>query len=340
MHRATNEKGFTLVELLVVIAIIGILVALLLPAVQAAREAARRTQCVNNLKQVGLALHNHHDTYKRFPPGAAQDQPPFSSQVNGPNDWGSSWMVYLLPYVEQSAMYDKWQFSGSSGVFNANNLALRTGASMEGFQCPSSPLPKTADSQQATAAVNYVAISGAHNGLIAGYTETRNVAGSASIYGSIGGGGVLFPNSKLNFSAITDGTTNVMAVSEHGDYLFKADGTRADWRASQVWGWAIGCKDYREPPNYNAASDRRPFNTTTIRYAVNQKKGWANGNGDNAGAGVGRDGGANIPLNSAHPGGVNILLCDGSVRFVANTVPLDVLARLATRDDGQVVPEY
>ncbi|HTN77380.1 MAG TPA: DUF1559 domain-containing protein, partial [Pirellulaceae bacterium] len=108
------RRAFTLVELLVVIAIIGVLVALLLPAVQAAREAARRMQCSNNVKQLGLSLHNHHDTYNRFPPGGANDQTPFGTET-ATSGWGSSWMVYILPYIEQNALYSQWQMYGQSG---------------------------------------------------------------------------------------------------------------------------------------------------------------------------------------------------------------------------------
>src|SRR5579863_10142833 len=94
-------RGFTLIELLVVIAIIAILIALLVPAVQKVREAAARAQCLNNLKQIGIALQSYHDVMKRLPPGGANDEPPFGTDVPSPNHWGSSWMVYILPYIEQ-----------------------------------------------------------------------------------------------------------------------------------------------------------------------------------------------------------------------------------------------
>lgn len=328
--------AFTLVELLVVIAIIGILVALLLPAVQAAREAARRTQCNNNLKQLALALQNHHDVERRLPPGGARDQPPLFGKTA--SSWGSSWMVYLLPYIEETAMYDRWQFYGDSGVFNANNIALRSGKPMTAYQCPSSPLVQTARSQTTTAAVNYVAISGAANGTIPGYVESRIC--TTSVYGQISGGGVLYPNSETKFADMLDGTSNVIAIGEHADFLMSKDGTRQDWRGSQPWGWSIGpARSSAIPPSYSAASDSRPFNMTTVRYPVNQKRNWANGNGDNNGTGVGNDGGNNIPLNAAHPSGTNVAVCDGSVRFLSNSTPLTVLAQLATRDDGQTITE-
>jgi prepilin-type N-terminal cleavage/methylation domain-containing protein len=335
-YRARGSRAFTLVELLVVIAIIGILVALLLPAVQAAREASRRTQCSNNLKQLALALQNHNDVQKRLPPGGARDQPPLFGKTA--SSWGSSWMVYILPYIEEGAMYDKWQFYGDSGVFNANNITLRSGKNMPGYVCPSSPLPPWAKSQTTTAAANYVGISGAANGTIPGYVESRIC--TTSIYGAISGGGVLFPNSEVRLADITDGTSHVISIGEHADYLFSKDGTRQDWRGSQPWGWAIGpARSSSIPPSYSASSDNRPFNMTTIRYQVNQKKNWANGSGDNNGTGVGNDGGQNIPLNAAHPSGTNVAVCDGSVRFLTNTTPLTVIAQLATRDDGQTITE-
>ena len=337
-HRVRND-GFTLVELLVVIAIIGILIALLLPAVQAAREAARRSQCTNNLKQLGLALHNHHDVLNRFPPGGARDQPPFGVAEA---DWGSSWFVYILPYMEQLPLYQKWQFSGSSGVFNATNMTNASNLVINGYKCPSSPLPAWCNSQTGRGfsimAVNYVGISGADS-VIPGYTESR--INNVNNGGRVSGGGVLIPSGQLRFADVSDGTSNCMAVSEQGDYLVTQDGSKKDWRASQPWGWSIGVKSTAPPPNYYpTANDNRPFNMTTIRYPINQKTGWVNGNGDCGGTGVCADMGSNIPLNSAHPGGVNTLLVDGSVRFLADTMPLADLARLATRDDGQPLASF
>src|SRR5436853_6407251 len=101
-----KRAGFTLIELLVVIAIIAILIALLVPAVQKVRDAAARTQCINNLKNIGLALHAYHDVAKKLPPGAANDVAPFGTDTAA--RWGSSWKVYILPYIEQGAIYNKW----------------------------------------------------------------------------------------------------------------------------------------------------------------------------------------------------------------------------------------
>lgn len=333
----SRRRGFTLIELLVVIAIIAVLIALLLPAVQQAREAARRSQCKNNLKQMGLALHNFHDTYNRLPPGGAGDQNPFGTMgTSTSGNWGSSWMVYILPYVDQANIFNGWQFTGNSGVFNANNIALITGKYVPGYYCPSSPLPQNCTSVTNVGAANYVGISGAVNGLITNYTESRNV--TVPTGGIISGGGVMFPNSQIKLRDLTDGTTNVIAVSEHGDYIFDNSGNKQDWRASQPWGWQIGTNDNCVVPNYTGqAGDTRSSNTITIRYPINQKRGWA----DNvSGTGVGSYVGSNTPINSAHTGGVHALLSDGSVRFLSDNMNLSILAALATRDDGQVVGDY
>jgi len=255
----SHKKAFTLVELLVVIAIIGILVALLLPAIQAAREAGRRAQCTNHIKQIGVALHNFHDTHKRFPPGGANDQLPFGTYPGGiPNFFGSSFLAYILPYVEQTAVADQYKFAGASG---------------------------------------HIDYPGVHQNI----TLLRNVT---------------IP-------------------------VYTTTGAKKDWRTSAGVGWQIGVGTTAVPPGFTG--NPYTFNFYTIRYPINRNRNWPNPDGDRANMGVGVTSyltGINIPLNSAHPGGVSALLGDGSVRFVTETVPLSLLAQLATRDDGHPLAQY
>src|SRR5437868_3138450 len=130
-----RRRGFTLIELLVVIAIIAILIGLLLPAVQKVRESAARMSCTNNLKQIGLALQTFHDANLKFPPGAASDYTPYGTLGTGTaQNWGSSWMVFLLPYVEQANMFNSWQLSGNSGYTNANNRALNANITLNTYR--------------------------------------------------------------------------------------------------------------------------------------------------------------------------------------------------------------
>src|SRR5581483_8120308 len=130
------RRGFTLIELLVVIAIIAILIALLVPAVQKVREAAARAQCENNLKQIGIAIHAFADNYRRLPPGGANDQPPFGTGAPNSNNWGSSWMVYILPYVEQEHLFSQWDFKNNSGYANATDNALANNVEIATYFCP------------------------------------------------------------------------------------------------------------------------------------------------------------------------------------------------------------
>ncbi len=350
-----KRQAFTLVELLVVIAIIGILIALLLPAVQAAREAARRSQCTNNLKQLGLALHNHHDIHKRFPPGGAGTHAPWGTYVSTDEaGWGPSWLVHILPFIEQEPLYGMLDLSVSNpGWGDATTGAAIANAVIPPFRCPSTPLEKTVSGTPPSSSnvmlVTYVGISGAINGLIPNYNETRcNSGGSGSgcCTGGIAcGNGVLFPFGKIGFQDITDGTSNVMAISEQSDFLKTQNNTKVDWGAGHLHGWVIGAHGgsltaKRAPPNYFSGGDARTFNQTTIRYPINQKTGWPDGDGDCGGLGVCRNMGDNIPLNSTHPGGVNAALCDGSVRFVSETIDLATLAQLAVRDDGVPLGDY
>jgi len=361
-----GRRGFTLVELLVVIAIIGILVALLLPAVQAAREAARRTQCVNNLKQIGLGLHNHHDTRGFFPPGTSQSQAPFETGPAG--GWGTNWMVYILPFVEQAPLWDQLLKNGDINPTTGTVQAAGTGygqgfngpilgpTRIKGYRCPSSPLPLTTTGGIPGSGVmlrpNYVGIAGvAYNPqLIIGYTENRfmNPGGAANCCsgGILSNGGGLPPNLVQTFASLSDGSSNVMMVSEHGDFLqISPTLAKVAWTAAGPHGWTIGWGNQRADMTNGAGSggDNRAFNVTTVRWSINQKK-WPQISdpvgGNCATFGICENTGQNIPLNSAHPGGVLVLLGDGSTRFVSQTLDMNTLARLATRDDGQAVGNF
>ena len=355
--KRTLPRGFTLIELLVVIAIIAILIALLLPAVQKIRAAAARAQCLNNLKQIGLALHNYHDVSKKFPPGCARDQAPFGTSGAGGSGYGSSWMGYILPYIEQANLYHQLTFAGGSGWEQTANGPVISNIVIPIYRCPASPLPMNCeDPMHAPAAFNgghaqnvmaatYVGIAGADKTALP--TETRvnngaNVnAATGGNGGDVGAGGILFPNAQINIASILDGTSNTFIVSEQADFITTVNGSKQAWTASSRNGWLMGAGSTGIPPNYLAGGNNRAFNITTVRYTINLKSNnWPNSPGDCYDWGVCEDQGGNIPLNSAHDGGVNVLLADGSVRFVTDSTPLAMLGRLATRDDGLVISDY
>ena len=322
MRHRSARHGFTLVELLVVIAIIGTLVGLLLPAVQEAREAARLTSCSNNLKQLGVAMHNHHDTKQRLPPSGAADTTPFGSATTA--TWASSWLVYLLPFMEEQQMYNAWKFDGSGYAITPT---AATNAPMPGLRCPSSGLPQWRSYDTTKIARSaYVPISGAVNGLITSPTYNETRTGNAT-GGSINSrGGMMFQNSKLRFKDCLDGTSKMLIVGEQSDFLTDSSGTQRSWQASSAFGWGLGAN--------NAGATGDAYNSHTIRHPINQKTGW-DGATFGVGGGFGTSGWpSNIPLNAAHPGGVMGLLLDGSVRFFADATSLQTLAQMATRDDG------
>jgi prepilin-type N-terminal cleavage/methylation domain-containing protein/prepilin-type processing-associated H-X9-DG protein len=339
---AVSPRGFTLVELLVVIAIIGILIALLLPAVQAAREAARRSQCTNNIKQLGLALHNFHDKHRRFPPGCTNGLPPFGT-ASGMR-WGPSWMVYILPGLELNTIAQKWNWSWSYtnpksliGSDTDPSTSIPPNPPMFSvFECPSTALSREISYENPfTMVPDYVAIAGCVNG----FGGLSGVQQSNTDVGPSARNGVLYFNSQVRMSGITDGTSHTLLVSENGDYVWTGSAsnpTPQDWRAGAEYGWAMGCvggnnnnQSILKTDRYNA----RAFNTTTLRYTINRTRYYTTSCSD----GVCKNWGNNTPLRSAHPGGVNALFGDGSVHFLSETIPATVLARLAARQDGQVV---
>lgn len=342
-----SVRGFTLIELLVVIAIIAILIALLLPAVQQAREAARRTQCKNNLKQLGLALHNYHDVYNQFAPGAVHSQVPRS---NGGTSFGPSFYCALLPYVEQGPLYQSLDLSSGRSpgyIGEAGGTAISSGARnkplvlsagpMTFMRCPSSAGPVNENNAGVRAPfAHYAGIGGAVD--MTSFNETRIY--NDGTLGLISGGGMMVANKGMKMRDCTDGTSNTMHLGEMSGRLKRLDGTFS-WvsPSGTTHGWIMGTRAAGTPPNLDpggtAQGDQRCFNMVTIRYSPNQEL-FAN----QLFPGMGSNQGANNPLNSLHTGGVQILLADGSVRFISENMNLETLKQLSTRDDGQVVGEF
>jgi prepilin-type N-terminal cleavage/methylation domain-containing protein/prepilin-type processing-associated H-X9-DG protein len=322
--RSLQRRGFTLVELLVVIAIIAVLIGLLLPAVQAARESARRSNCSNNLKQWGLGLQNHLQTRRAFPAGNAG-----RPAGGGGSGWGHTWMVLLLPYVEQQNKADQldltWAFWDNAASIN---MVALNGWTFDALHCPSSSLPKTgagiSDQGHTTSHANYVAVAGASNEPAAQTWASGN--------GIVGSGGVLFPNSRVTEADISDGFSKTLVIGEHGDFQTDANGTKVHIRGSNPHAFTMGMNRTTRPSGGGDPGDLRAFNTTTIRFQINQR-GLANQGGVQANFGN------NIPLNSAHPGGCNTVFADGAVRFLSDSTSLDTLQLMARRNDGQTYGE-
>lgn len=203
------RRAFTLVELLVVIAIIGVLVALLLPAVQAAREAARRTQCKNNLKQLGLAMHNYHDTFRVLPPGYVSNNPGVpnnSSWCRTGGVQGAPWAVLILPFLEQGALHAKFDFNvpfqdTSNQMGPPNNAVV---VPLEAYHCPSDV--------RLTANPIYTSYVGVQGGGAA--PDCGNTSCSAANERTMYVSGLLFAGSKIGFQHILDGASNVFLLGE------------------------------------------------------------------------------------------------------------------------------
>lgn len=312
------RRGFTLVELLVVIAIIGILVALLLPAVQAAREAARRMQCTNNLKQIGLAVHNYENTHKELPPGGLTPKG---------GSYGHSWWIRILPYMEQGNVYDKFDQQASNtgwlGFTSAHpNRDLLRNVQFPFMYCPSSSLPKLvltgADhSKSNVMSPTYTGVSGATD-----HRTAKNKSTNGGADGRVSLGGIFVVNQAVAMGDVTDGTSNTMMVAETSDFCIDGSGNKVDCRSDCGHGFCMG------PGNDGW---ERAFNMVTVIHRLGEKS--------YLGLGVQGNCGPNRPIQSVHSGGANVVYADGSVHFLNDTLNVQVQYDLANRDDGHT-PQY
>ena len=316
-----RRKAFTLIELLVVIAIIAVLIALLLPAVQQARESARRTQCKNNFKQIGLALHNYHDTYLRFPNGHGIP----SLNSTGGERWGHSQWVALLPYVDLAPLYSQWDFDVNDEGW-VGNSSKWTKLKINFITCPSSALPEKSFNNFQTS--HYFGIAGASP--FGRFTDTSGFYDNSGNWGHNSGRGMLINFGGVGIQQCSDGTSNTIIEGEISNYIYNAAGSKDDRRPSRNWSWSMGGLT-------NWGDSTLHTSNVTIRYAPNSRVLGAIGlvwpAWDDAS-------GSNTPLASFHTGGVHVLLTDGSVRFVGDNIDMQTLTSLSVRNDGNAVGEY
>jgi prepilin-type N-terminal cleavage/methylation domain-containing protein/prepilin-type processing-associated H-X9-DG protein len=310
--RSHSSRAFTLVELLVVIAIIGILVALLLPAVQAAREAARRTQCINNFKQVGVATHSYHTAKKYFPTGIDMithtypctlpaAHPRLKSGVFG---WG--WGTFILPYLEENTLHDSIKFYNvrDADIIRPISNFRAGGARVNAFICPSDTrgyelISAVGGAQYANGAPEED--FGKTN--MAGVADSRDwTCDENKSYPRVDADGVMFQTSKLPVAKITDGTSKTLMIGEVVGGLASSN-FGFYWLTWNVLHTANGI---------NLASKIEPQRANSV------------------------DEGS---FASFHPGGCHFLFCDGHATFVSEDISQDVLTALTTRAGGETVSE-
>ena len=301
-----KRKGFTLVELLVVIAIIGILVALLLPAVQAAREAARRMQCTNNLKQLGLACQNFHDTYNEFPTACSQNA---AKAVGGSNWQRWSYACTLLPFMEQQALYDEWVTNriGATNPWDTNDF---TCALIPGFLCPSDGNGKTSSGTRAR--ISYHCNRGDY-WLHWDWDECRGVFGDRE-------------RTYHTMASIEDGTSNTMLISE------VRIGKQGSNRIETGFATGVGGGNGAAPALVSSRAGANGMLNGSVS-TNDQCAGWRWADAhsvytqwhavlppNSPNGGNGPEDWSLISASSYHPGGVNVAFVDGSVHFISETI--------------------
>lgn len=338
-----KRNAFTLVELLVVIAIIGILVGLLLPAVQAAREAARRMSCQNNMKQIGLATHNFESTYKKFPPGLTTKQyvRPGSSR---PSDWyGNTVFTFILPYMEQSAIYEKWNFDGTYEAARLNaadpaNPRLRnrnaaTAQPVGSYLCPSDLIQETV-----------IELDYARAGYPLGFFAMTSYLGSGGTHSTYFRD-PLMQNDGMFYMTDED--------SQPESYQQFLRDNEVEAKFADVFDGTSNTLLYGERFHFDPVFDRKLHNHPTrfSRYPINKWGAWSWTGGGNGTTHV--FGSARVPINfrtpesapasyasvndrmsaygSGHTGGANFVFADGSVHFLTDSINMVVFRSLATK---------
>ncbi len=312
--RKSGSRGFTLVELLVVIAIIGVLVALLLPAVQQAREAARRMQCSNQLKQLGLALHNYHDTYGTFVPRKQG-----TTQGTVHNSGRASGFIGLLPFIEQSAMYDAIMAGDPANDIPPGGPSAWTGWAPWNIPPAMLLCPSASSENPRTDATNYVFNMGDH---IQGNRDGTNLRG------------VFQSRIGVGFKDVVDGSSNTLAMSERL-YTYFTLGTKSG-QVSVKHGTATGFSGLASNPSQCSAAADGQFYSDPASLKGRSGWAWRDGQAEKVGfttvlppnapsciddANENGDGSNTImPPTSNHPGGVMTLFCDGSVTFISETI--------------------
>ena len=303
-------RGFTLVELLVVIAIIGILIGLLLPAVQSAREAARRMQCSNQLRQLGLALHNYHTAHGVFPPGGITKRPRTECLLKGSEstEGGAPWTVMILPYLEGTAQYEQYDFSEPFSSMHwtstpNHDVQFRPNAQ---FQCPSDPT-----SGGDSCATNYFGCQG-------GGTTPLCVASSAPMRPFFHNG-IFHNNSEVKIAQVRDGTSNVFLIGE--TKYCPMPNSSGSGTAYASWDSALRV--------YPEGSYAFPQGLCATMEAINSAD-WSLYNPSEFFSGNV----AASTFGSYHQGGCNFCMADGSVHFVTETIDINLYRSLGIRNDG------
>ncbi|QDT65569.1 DUF1559 domain-containing protein [Calycomorphotria hydatis] len=350
-----NRRGFTLIELLVVIAIIAILIALLLPAVQQAREAARRSQCKNNLRQIGLALHNYHDSHFCFPPGWVAKNTSTNTHVftlEDPEDRnGFAWSTMILPFLEQANIYKELDFDviTTNGTTSAGNLSM-IDTFLPVFACPSDPKPDFFDMPEEgtgtplgilAATSNYPAIFGTwelhrceeefEDGDTTVFDGSDGEGPGLNTNGQCLGNGVFFHNDVVRIRDLTDGTSNTLMVGERASEFEK-----------------LRCEEPNTPNGSGVCSgagddtgtigDKEEFYSTwsgIIPEGAEAVARFLAHAGHPPNHGVHED-----DFSSRHVGGAQFILGDGHVTFISENIDEGLFGSLGTRAGGEVVGEF